>query len=74
MLVFVYGKKKVLEEWFQRISDFFLPAFGICSNAATALKADLLSSSCFSCSCLTELALTFNVHVALKGSTNWSSP
>ena len=51
-----------------------VPASVIANNAATALIADLLSSSCFSNSCLTECALTFVVQVALGGSTNLSNP
>ena len=42
-------------------------------RAATALIADLLSSSCFSYSCLTELALTLVVQVSFRGSTSLSS-
>ena len=51
-----------------------LPASGIVNNAATALMADLFSSSCFSYSCLTELAFTFIVQVFLSGSTSPSNP
>ena len=51
------------------IQFYCSPASGICSRAATALIADRLSSSCFSYSCFTELAFTFVVHVALRGST-----
>lgn len=43
-------------------------------RAASALNADLLSSSCFSYSCLTEFAFTFVVHVVFSGSTNLSNP
>lgn len=51
----------------------FLSASGMVRRAATALIADRLSSSCFSYSCLTELALTFVVTVVRRGSTNLSS-
>lgn len=51
-----------------------VPASGMVSNADTALRADLFNSSCFSNSCLTELALTFSVHVYFNGSTNLSRP
>lgn len=48
----------------------YKPAFGIEANAARALKADRLSSSCFSYSCLTEFAFTLSVQVVFNGSTN----
>ena len=51
-----------------------LPASGTTNNAATALMADLFSSSCFSNSCFTELAFTLVVQVALRGSTKRSNP
>ena len=51
-----------------------LPLSGIDNRAATALRADLLSSSCFSNSCLTEFAFTFVCNVARKGSTRISTP
>ena len=44
------------------------------SRAATALMADLLSSSCFSNSCLTELAFVFACIVDLRGSISFSIP
>lgn len=50
------------------------PLSGIDSRAATALSADLLSSSCFSNSCLTEFAFTLVCNVARNGSTRISTP
>lgn len=44
------------------------------SRAAMALIADLFSSSCFSNSCLTELALAFDWMVVLRGSISLSIP
>ena len=53
---------------------YLLPASGIVNNAATALNAERLSSSCFSYSCFTEFAFTFIVQVLFNGSTNRSNP
>lgn len=53
---------------------YFSPASGIVNNAATALNAERLSSSCFSYSCFTEFAFTFIVQVLFNGSTNRSNP
>ena len=52
----------------------YVPLSGIQDNADTALRADLFSSSCFSYSCLTELALTLKYIVVFSGSINLSIP
>ena len=50
------------------------PLSGMVRRAATALMADLFSSSCFSYSCLTELAFAFDCMVDRSGSINFSIP
>ena len=51
-----------------------LPLSGMVSRAATALMADLFSSSCFSNSCFTEFALALPCMVDLSGSISFSIP
>ena len=51
-----------------------VPLSGMVSRAATALMADRFNSSCFSNSCLTELAFAFDCMVDLSGSISLSIP
>ena len=50
------------------------PLAGMMSNAAMALREDLFSFSCYSCSCLTALAFTLAWMVLHRGSIWRSMP
>ena len=68
------GKQSQVMHKIEARGQLSSPLSGMVSRAATALMADLFSSSCFSYSCLTELAFALDCMVDLNGSINFSTP